>query len=177
MVHTRGQQAGALSPANPGSSAAAGDSVAFQATNVASSGFKNDLSGTPASGSPASGTSAGGHTPQQGVLEKSTCIGTQIGMSTYSDDPLHIRTDTDESGDKHHTRYGVGTGIRGVNGVFGASGEMSMSSSSSRSSYRNPRPGPSKMPKIQLKIKRCQQPIAGNKTAKASTSPRKAGRH
>ncbi len=37
--------------------------------------------------------------------------------------------------------------------------------------------GPSKMPKIQLKIKRCQQPGAGNKTAKTSTSPRKAGRH
>ncbi len=52
-----------------------------------------------------------------------------------------------------------------------------MSSSSSRSSYRNPRPGPSKMPKIQLKIKCCQQPGAGNKTAKASTSPRKAGHH
>ncbi len=43
-------------------------------------------------------------------------------MSTYSDDPLHIRTDTDESGDEHHTRYGVGTGIRGDNGVFGTSG-------------------------------------------------------
>ncbi len=63
MVHTRGQQAGAVSPANPGSSAAAGGSVAFQATNVASSGFKNGsnmqslrLSGSPTSGSPASGT-------------------------------------------------------------------------------------------------------------------------
>ncbi len=33
------------------------------------------------------------------------------------------------------------------------------------------------MPKIQLRIKRCQQPGAGNKTAKKSTSPRKAGRH
>ncbi len=43
-------------------------------------------------------------------------------MSTYSDDPLHIRTDTDESRDEHHTRYGVGTGIQGNNGVFGASG-------------------------------------------------------
>ncbi len=43
-------------------------------------------------------------------------------MSTYSDDPLYIRTDTDESGDEHHTRYGVGTGIRGDNSVFGASG-------------------------------------------------------
>ncbi len=52
-----------------------------------------------------------------------------------------------------------------------------MSSSSSRSSYHNPRPGPSKMPKIQLKIKCCQQLGAGNKTAKASTSPHKAGRH
>ncbi len=41
MVHTRGQQAGAVSPANPGSSAAMGDSVALQATNVASSGLKN----------------------------------------------------------------------------------------------------------------------------------------
>ncbi len=57
------------------------------------------------------------------------------------------------------------------------SGEASVSSSSSRSSYRIPRPGPSKMPKIQLKIKRCQQPGVGNKTAKASTSPRKAGHH
>ncbi len=33
------------------------------------------------------------------------------------------------------------------------------------------------MPKIQLKIKRCQQPGTGNKTAKAATSPCKAGRH
>ncbi len=57
------------------------------------------------------------------------------------------------------------------------SGKTSVSSSSSRSSYRNPRPGPSKMPKIQLRIKRCQQPGAGNKTAKTSTSPLKAGRH
>ncbi len=57
------------------------------------------------------------------------------------------------------------------------SGETSVSSSSSRSSYRNPRPGPSKMPRIQLKVKRCQQPGSGNKTAKASTSPCKAGRH
>ena len=57
------------------------------------------------------------------------------------------------------------------------SGGTSASSSSSRSTYRNPRPGPSKMPKIQLKIKRCQQPGAGNKTAKMSTCPRKAGRH
>ncbi len=40
MVHTRGQQVGAVSPANPGSSAAVGDSVAYQATNVASSGLK-----------------------------------------------------------------------------------------------------------------------------------------
>ncbi len=65
MVHTRGQQAGALSPANPGSSAAAGDSVTIQATNVASSGLINGsntqslhLSGTPASGSLASGSAA-----------------------------------------------------------------------------------------------------------------------
>ncbi len=57
------------------------------------------------------------------------------------------------------------------------SGETSVSSSSSRSSYRNPRPGPSKMPRIQLKIKHCQQPATGNRTAKTSTSPRKAGRH
>ena len=57
------------------------------------------------------------------------------------------------------------------------SGETSVSSSSSRSSYRNPRPGPSKMPKIQLKIKCCQQPGVGNKTAKVSTSPCKASRH
>ncbi len=57
------------------------------------------------------------------------------------------------------------------------SGETSVSSSSSRSSFRNPRPGPSKMPKIQLRIKRCQQPGAGNKRAKTTTSPRKAGRH
>ena len=57
------------------------------------------------------------------------------------------------------------------------SGETSVSSSSSRSSFRNPRPGPSKMPKIQLRIKHCQQPGAGNKTAKTTTSPRKAGRH
>ena len=54
MVHTRGQQAGAVSPANPGSSSATGNSVAFQAANVASFGLKNGsntqslhLSGTP----------------------------------------------------------------------------------------------------------------------------------
>ncbi len=41
MVHTRGQQAGAVSSANHGSSAAVGDSVAFQATNMASFGLKN----------------------------------------------------------------------------------------------------------------------------------------
>ncbi len=41
MVHTRGQQAGTVSPAKTGSSAAAGDSVAFPATNVASPGTKN----------------------------------------------------------------------------------------------------------------------------------------
>ncbi len=40
-MHTRGQQAGAVSPANPGSSAYAGDYVAFQATNVASPGIKS----------------------------------------------------------------------------------------------------------------------------------------
>ncbi len=57
------------------------------------------------------------------------------------------------------------------------SGETSTSSTSSRSVYRNPRPGPSKMPKVQLKIKSCRQPGAGNKAAKVSTSPRKAGRH
>ena len=57
------------------------------------------------------------------------------------------------------------------------SGGMSVSSSSSRSTYCNPQPGPSKMPKVQLKIKCYQQPGAGNKTAKASTSPCKAGRH
>ncbi len=45
-----------------------------------------------------------------------------MGVSTYSDDPFHIRTDMDESGDEHHTRYGVGTGVRGDNGVFCASG-------------------------------------------------------
>ncbi len=33
------------------------------------------------------------------------------------------------------------------------------------------------MPKIQLKIKFCQLPEAGNKIARVSTSPRKAGRH
>ncbi len=43
-------------------------------------------------------------------------------MSTYSDDLLHIWTDTDESGDEHHTQYGVGTSIRGDNSVIGASG-------------------------------------------------------
>ncbi len=57
------------------------------------------------------------------------------------------------------------------------SGGMSASSSSSRSTFRSPQPGPSKMPRIQLKIKRCQQPGAGNKTAKTTTSPHKAGRH
>ncbi len=51
------------------------------------------------------------------------------------------------------------------------SGGTSVSSSSSRSTYRDPRP------KVQLKIKRCRQPGAGNKTAKTPTSPRKAGRH
>ena len=55
------------------------------------------------------------------------------------------------------------------------SGGTSVSSSSSRSTYRNPRPEPSKMPKIQLKIKHCQQPGAGNKMSKMPTSPRKAG--
>ncbi len=90
------------------------------------------LSGTPASRSPASGTSAGGrpasgsltggNAAQLGVLKRPAHIGTQEGVSTYSDDPFHIRTDTDEFGDEHHTRYGVGTGIRGDNGVFGASG-------------------------------------------------------
>ncbi len=48
--------------------------------------------------------------------EKSFPNGTQMGVSTYPDDPLHIWMDTDES------RYGVGTGIRGDNGMFGASG-------------------------------------------------------
>ncbi len=57
------------------------------------------------------------------------------------------------------------------------SGGTSASSSSSRSTFRSPQPGPSKMPRIQLKIKRCQQPGAGNKMAKTTTSPRKAGRH
>ncbi len=57
------------------------------------------------------------------------------------------------------------------------SGGTTVSSSSSWSSFHNPRPGPSKMTKIQLKIKRCQPPGAGNKTAKTTTSPRKAGRH
>ena len=33
------------------------------------------------------------------------------------------------------------------------------------------------MPKVQLKIKRCKQPGAGNKAAKTPTSPRKAGHH
>ncbi len=114
MVHTRGQQAGAVSPANSGSSAAADDSVAFQATNMACSGLKNGsntqslrLSITPTSGRPASGLNAA----QKGVLEKPSCIGTQVGVSTYSDDLLQVRTDTDESGDEHHTRYGVRTGI------------------------------------------------------------------
>ncbi len=53
--------------------------------------------------------------------EKSFHNGTQVGVSTYPDDPLNIRTDTDESADEHHTRYGVGTSIQGDNGVFGAS--------------------------------------------------------
>ncbi len=57
------------------------------------------------------------------------------------------------------------------------SGDTSASSSSSRSTYRNPQPSPSKMPKIQLKIKRCQPSGVGNKTAKTTTSPRKAGRY
>ncbi len=136
MVHTRGQQAGAVSPTNPGSSAAAGNSVVFQVTNVASSGLSTTQSlrpsGTPASGSPASRGPAGrspasrgttgGNAAQQGVLEKPSCIGTQVGVSTYSDDLYHTRRDTDESGDEHHTRYGVGTGVRGDNGVFGTSG-------------------------------------------------------
>ncbi len=43
-------------------------------------------------------------------------------VSTYPDDPLKIWTDMDESADEHHTQYGVGTCIRGVNSVFGASG-------------------------------------------------------
>ncbi len=57
------------------------------------------------------------------------------------------------------------------------SGGTSASSSSSRSTFRDSRPGPSKMPKIQLKLKRCQQPGARNRTAKTTMSPRKAGRH
>ncbi len=125
MVHTRGQQARAVSPANP----AAGNSVAFQATNVASSGLKNGsntqslhLSGTPAGGRPASGSAAGGNAARPGVLERPARNGTQVGVSTYSDDPFHIRTDTNESGDEHHDRYGVSSGIRGDNSVFGASG-------------------------------------------------------
>ncbi len=136
MVNTRGQQAGALSPTNPGSSVAAGDSVAFQATTVASSGFKDDSpsqnlhpSGTPASGraassSAASDRAASGNATKPGVLERPAPIGTQVGVSTYSDDLFYTRTDTDESGDEHpmSTRYGVGSGIRGDNGVFGASG-------------------------------------------------------
>ncbi len=43
-------------------------------------------------------------------------------MSTYPDNPLNVWTDTDESADEHHVRYGVGTGIWGDNSVFGASG-------------------------------------------------------
>ncbi len=92
-----------MSPANPGSSAAAGDSVAFQATTMASSGLKNGSN--PQSlrlTSSAGGRSAivgpvGGNAAQMGVLEKPSCIGTQVGVSTYSDDPLHIWMDTDES--------------------------------------------------------------------------------
>ncbi len=57
------------------------------------------------------------------------------------------------------------------------SGGTCVSSNSSRSTYRDPRPGPSKMPKVQLKIKHCRQPGVGNKTAKTSTYSRKAGRH
>ncbi len=84
MVHTRGQQAGALSPANPGSSAAAGNSVAFQATNVASSGFTDDsqlqslhLSSTPAS---SGGTAASGRESWKGwhtLAPKWVCLLTQ----------------------------------------------------------------------------------------------------
>ena len=133
MVHTRGQQAGAVSPANPGSSAAAGDSVTFQATNVASSGLKNGsntqslrMSGIPASGSPTSGGPAGGTsvTAQQPLNREFWKSHHALApkVSTYPDDPLHIRTDIDESGDKHHTQYRVGTGIRVDNGVFGTSG-------------------------------------------------------
>ncbi len=57
------------------------------------------------------------------------------------------------------------------------SGGTCASSCSSRSTFHDSRPGPSKMPKIQLKLKRCQQPGAGNKKPKTTTSPRKAGRH
>ncbi len=53
---------------------------------------------------------------------KVPCIGTHVGLSSYSDVPLTLRTDTDESADEHHMRYGVSTGIRGDNDVFGASG-------------------------------------------------------
>ncbi len=55
--------------------------------------------------------------------------------------------------------------------------ESGETSTLSRSTPCNLQPGPSKMPKIQLKIKRCRLPGAGNKTARTSTSPRKAGRH
>ncbi len=109
---------------------------------MVSSGFKNNsntqyyicfrLSGTPtisssASGSPAGGRSASGNSASDNAAraedpEKSSLIGTQVGVSTYPDDPLNVRTDMDESADEHNTRYGVGTGIRGDSSEFGASG-------------------------------------------------------
>ncbi len=154
-MYTRGQQAGAVSPASTSSSAAAGDSVAYPATNVASPGTKNGsgmafsgghdsraamtscldtrmgltthLSQTNMQGFRLSGNSTSGISTSRSSAcvespEKSSCIGTHVDVSTYPDDPLMIWTDTDESADEHHTRYGVSTSIRGDNGVFGASG-------------------------------------------------------
>ncbi len=37
-----------------------------------------------------------------GSPEKSSRIGTHVGVSTYPDDALMIRTDTDESVGEHH---------------------------------------------------------------------------
>ncbi len=133
MVHTRGQQAGAVSPANPSSSAADDDSFAspgikngvakaFLGGQDDRTAYQMNTQRIRLSGNSTSGNSASGNSARAEILERSSRIGTHVGVSTYPDDPLNIQTDTDESADEHHTRYGVDTNIRGDNGVFGTSG-------------------------------------------------------
>ncbi len=69
-----------------------------------------------------SGDYAGSNSAFPEIPERSSHIGTHVGVATYPDNKLMFRTDTDESADEHHMRYGVSTDIRGDNGVFGTSG-------------------------------------------------------